>query len=747
MRVFELAKSVGISSKELIALLAKLHVKVANHMTTVDEATVAKVRALKTKPSPARKAQKPQPKGVLKPPPTKPKPIPPVLKPAPPVHRKPEVAIPSVVKPLSEPPAPKPVEPAPKPVEPAPKPAEPAPKPAEPAPKPVEPAPKPVEPAPKPVEPATEPVEPAPPALKPLTVPIPLTVKELAEKLAVSPSELIKRLLGMKVLATMNQLITEEPVRALLKPYGYEYQRLPTLEDRLEASHGAQDQTKLIPRPPVVTLMGHVDHGKTSLLDRIRKAQVVETEAGGITQHIGAYQVSLPRGMITFLDTPGHEAFTAMRARGANVTDIVILVVAADDGIMPQTQEAVDHAKAAEATLVVALNKMDKPSANPDRVKKQLAELGLTPEDWGGKTIVVPVSAKTGQGIEQLLEMILLEAELLELKADPARPARGIVLEAELSKGGGPVANVLVQNGTLKVGDALVCGPTWGRIRAMLDERGHRLKEARPSCPVELLGLNGVPKAGESFHVVPNERQAREIAMRREEELKRTKTTSRRLVSLEEFHRQLEAGRVKSLNLIVKADVQGSVEALKDSLEKLSTEEVSLKILHAAVGDVTEPDVLLAEASDAVVIGFHVGTTPEAEALAKQEEVDVRLYRIIYEAVGDIRAALEGLLEPKLQETSLGKAKVLQVFKVSKAGTIAGCQVIKGKLVRGAMARVFRGEERLFQGKITSLKRFKDDVREATEGLQCGLSVAGWDGFEPDDIVEAIEVQSIAAKL
>jgi len=375
-------------------------------------------------------------------------------------------------------------------------------------------------------------------------------------------------------------------------------------------------------------------------------------------------------------------------------------------------------------------------------------ELGLNPEEWGGKTIVVPVSAKSGAGIDQLLEMLLLEAELLELKANPAKPARGIVLEAKLSKGGGPVADILIQNGTLHVGDVLVSGPYWGRARAMLDERGHRLKEASPSTPVELLGLNGVPKAGDSFLVVPDERQAREIVSRRQEELRgAAKPTARRAITLEEFHQQLEAGRVKSLNLILKADVQGSVEALRDSLLKIVSDEVSFKFMHVGVGDVTEPDVLLAEASNAVVIAFHVGMTPEAEVLAKQEQVDVRLYRIIYEAVGDIRAALEGLLEPRLVESVLGKAKVLQVFKVSKAGTVAGCQVLKGKVVRGAMGRVFRGDQKLFQGKISSLKRFKEDVREIAEGFQCGISIAGWSDFQPEDVIEAVEVQSVAQKL
>jgi len=564
--------------------------------------------------------------------------------------------------------------------------------------------------------------------------------------LAISPSDVIKRLLGMKIFATINQLLSEEPIRTVLKQYGYELQRMPTLEEQLDAAEQVEDKSKLVFRPPVVTLMGHVDHGKTSLLDAVRKTHVVEGEAGGITQHIGAYQVNVPKGTITFLDTPGHEAFTSMRARGAHVTDIVIVVVAADDGVMPQTVEAIDHAKAAEATIVVALNKVDKPSANPDRVKKQLMELGLTSEEWGGKTIIVPVSAKTGAGIDQLLDMLLLEAELLELKADPTRPARGIVLEAKLSKGGGPIAHVLVQSGTLHVGDMLVSGAYWGRVRAMLNEKGQRLKEAGPSAPVEILGLNGVPQAGDSLIVVPDERQARELVSGRQEGLEGAKTV-RRAVTLEDFHRELEAGRLKSLNLILKADVQGSVEVIRESLERLATEQVGLKILHMGVGDVTEPDVLLAEASNAVVIAFHVGMTSEAQVLTKKEGVDVRLYQIIYEAVADIRAALEGLLEPRLVETVVGKAKVLQVFKVSNAGTIAGCQVLKGKILRGAVGRVFRGQEKVYEGKISSLKRFKDDVREVAEGFQCGISVAGWNGFEPEDIIEVLEVEQVAAKL
>ncbi len=765
------------------ALLGRLHVKVSNHMAVLDEQVIAKV---KTAVKPAPKTPVARVKAAVKPKRVE-NPVRPEQAVRPSIKAQDERRVegpppkPPVAKPAPPKPAPAPILPAAKPAAPVARPAPPPPhhlqvvgptppsvvppkpevplKPTPPVSKPAEPVSKPIAPSalPKPVvepPPVSQPspvstaaaVATAPPALKPLSVPVPLTVKELADKLSVSPSEIIKRLLGMKILATMNQLVTEEPVTTLLKTYGYEYQHTPTLEEQIEASRSVEDRSRMVPRPPVVTLMGHVDHGKTSLLDAIRKTKVVEGEAGGITQHIGAYRVMLPKGTITFLDTPGHEAFTAMRARGAHVTDIVILVVAADDGVMPQTVEAVDHSKAAEATIVVALNKIDKPSADPDRVKKQLMEHNLMSEEWGGKTIVVPISAKTGAGIDHLLEMILLEAELLELKADPTRPAVGIVLEAKLSKGGGPVAHILVQAGTLRVGDTIVSGPYWGRARAMLDERGHRLQEAGPSTPVELLGLNGVPKAGDSFLVVPDERQAREVVSRRQESVQGPAPV-KRAITLEEFHRQLEQGRVKGLNLILKADVQGSLEALKDSLEKLLTEEVSLKFLHLGVGDVTEPDVLLAEASEAVVIAFHVGMTPEAELLAKQEQVDVRLYQIIYEAVADIRAALEGLLEPRTVEQTLGRAKVLQVFKVSKAGTIAGCQVAKGKIVRGAVARVFRGQERLFQGKINSLKRFKDDAREVTEGLQCGIGLAGFNDFQPDDIIEAIEVSQVAAKL
>jgi len=615
----------------------------------------------------------------------------------------------------------------------------------------------PVKPAPAPakVAAAAKPAVPTPPPVAvqqpPRTVALkfPISVKELAEKLNVTPSAVIKQLLAMKIMATINQSLDEAQATEVAKTFNATVERLPTLEEELTQLHEEPEDPKtLVPCPPVVTMMGHVDHGKTSLLDAIRKTKVTAQEAGGITQHIGAYQVQTPKGSITFLDTPGHEAFTAMRARGAHVTDVVILVVAADDGVMPQTLEAMDHAKAAGATLVVAMNKIDKPEANPDKIKRQLMEANLMPEEWGGKTVIVPVSAKTGEGIDHLLEIMVLEAELLELKANPSKPAKGIILEAKLSKGSGPVATVLVQNGTLRVGDLLVAGSAYGRVRAMIGDRGQRPREAGPATPVEILGLNGVPRAGDGFFVVEDERKARELTQQRQDTQRLAgMSVGRKVMTLEEFQAGLKAGKVKELNIIVKGDVQGSVEALKASLEKLSTEAVQLKALHTGVGAINESDVMLAVASNAIVIGFHVGQTPEAEVLAKEEQVDVRLYQIIYEAIGEVRAAMEGLLEPKTQELFLGRAKVVQPFKVSKVGTVAGCQVVKGKITRAAVCRLMRGTEKIFEGKIASLKRFKDDAREVAEGMECGIALAGTNDYQPGDLIEAFELQQVAQKL
>ncbi|MBI3325073.1 MAG: translation initiation factor IF-2, partial [Candidatus Omnitrophica bacterium] len=472
-----------------------------------------------------------------------------------------------------------------------------------------------------------------------------------------------------------------------------------------------------------------------------------EGEAGGITQHIGAYEVTLPKGRVTLLDTPGHEAFTALRARGANVTDVVVLVVAADDGVMPQTLEAIDHAKAAGVPIVVAINKVDRPEANPEKIKQQLAERDLMAEDWGGKTIMVPVSAKTRQGIDSLLEMLLLEAELLELRADPTKPAQGTVIEARQSKDRGPTATLLVQQGTLRVGDFVVAGPFAGRVRAMADDRGHRVKDAQPSSPVEVLGLPGVPKAGDRFMVVTDEKLARQLVDTRREQAGERTTTLPKRVTLDDLHRLIAAGALKELKLIVKADVQGSLEAISQSLTKIDTQEVKLHLLHVGVGDISESDVMLAAASDAVVIGFHVGVDPRVQVEAITQGVDIRIFQIIYELVNAIKAAIEGLLEPKTEEVFLGRAQVRRLFQISKIGIVAGCVVVKGSIRRDAVIRVIRGSQRLVETKISSLKRVKDDVREIQEGLECGIALEGNTDLQPGDVVEAWELKKIARKL
>jgi len=511
-----------------------------------------------------------------------------------------------------------------------------------------------------------------------------------------------------------------------------------------------EDLAKLKPRPPVVTMMGHVDHGKTSLLDAIRKTNVADKEAGQITQHIGAYGVEIPgKGYVTFLDTPGHKAFTAMRARGANVTDVVVLVVAADDGVMPQTIEAIDHAKAAGCPIVVAMNKSDLPTADPQRVMGGLQKLGLMPEEWGGKTICVKVSAKTGTGIEELLEMLLLEAEVLELKANPDRRAQGTVVEARLSKGQGSVAAVLVQNGTLRVGDLVVVGQFYGKVRALRNDRGKSVKEAGPSYAVEVLGLSGTPEAGEVFTVVSDEKVARKIAEKRSLELRERaiKGFHSKHLSLEDLYSQMKEGRVKELKLIIKADVQGSAEALTQSLEQISSDMIKIRVIHGGVGGINESDIMLAAASDAIVIGFHVKSDERAQVLMEQEGVDVRYYDIIYEALEDVRKAMEGLLEPTMKEVIEGRTEVRQVFQSSKVGAIGGAIVRKGKLARNHSIRVIRDNIVVFQGKLSSLKRFKDDVREVQEGYDCGVVVEGFGQLREGDILESYRVEKVATKL
>jgi translation initiation factor IF-2 len=574
-----------------------------------------------------------------------------------------------------------------------------------------------------------------------------IALKDLALRLQERPVVLIKKLLDQKIIANLNFPLDEELAKRIASEYGYQIKRRPTQEELLFEEHELVDQTRLKPRPPIVTFMGHVDHGKTSLLDAIRKSMVAESEYGGITQHIGAYSVTLANGKITFLDTPGHEAFTAMRARGAKATDIVVLVVAADDGIMPQTIEAIDHAREAGVPIVVAINKIDKPDINIDRVKKQLAEKELTAEDWGGKTITVGVSAKTGEGIDELLEMLLLEAQMLELKADAAKPARGVVLEAKISKDRGPVATLLVENGTLKVQDGIIVGPYFAKVRAMFNEFGKTIAEAPPSAPVEVLGLPSGLTAGEKFFVLTDEKKAKELAEKRRNELRERGLRPIKMMSLEDLSSQIKEGKVKELKLILKADVTGSLEAINESLKKLAVSEVKLSIIHQGIGIINVSDVILAEASGAIIFGFHVVMDERSKVEGDKAGVDIRTYNVIYELINELKTALEGLLEPKLKKIFIGRLVVRQVFKLTRAGNVAGCSVEKGKIVRSVQVSLLRNGDPVYEGQIQSLKRFKDDVREVTEGMECGVSLVGFSEIMPGDIIEAYEIEKIARKL
>jgi len=588
------------------------------------------------------------------------------------------------------------------------------------------------------------------PPEKILEVKLPIIVKELAQKMSIGPSLVIKELMVNNIFANINQLIDEESAQKVAEKFGCAIKRLPTTEEEMVAIHEEEEdrEEEMIHRPPVVTFMGHVDHGKTSLLDYIRKTKVTDKETGGITQHIGAYEVTLKNGQITFLDTPGHEAFTAMRARGANTTDLVVLVVAADDGIMPQTIEALDHARAAKASIIVAINKIDRENIDIDRVKKQLSEVELLAEDWGGKTITANVSAKTGDGIDNLLDMILLEAEMLELKANPNKPAKGVVIEAKVSKGGGPIATVLVQNGTLRQGDIVVAGQHYGKIRALLNDRIHRTQEAPPSMPVEILGLNGVPQAGDMFMVVSDEKKAKEISAARISHAQDQEDVQVvQKISLEDLYSEMQKGKITELKVILKADVRGSLEAIADSLVKLGTKNMGLNVIHKGVGDINESDILLAAASNAIVIGFHVRKTPEADKASKAQHVDLRLYNIIYEAVSDIKAAMEGLLEPDIKEVFMARIVIKQVFKLSKAGIIAGSVVQKGKVLRNADCRLIRDGEEIYKGKISSLKRFKDDVKEVAEGYECGVALESFKNLKAGDVIEAFSTEKTARRL
>jgi len=839
IKVIELAKELGVTSKDLmlaaeemghkgVRAMTPLDTQLANELRTklgkgrelpeepVKAKRVAKPKApvelgpdgapIVKKPSRAKKAQpaeaeegavdvkpaativKPKPVEIAPPappvaprppeiapepprvaptaPPAPPEPIKPAAAAAPPAPAKPE---PKIVpfRPLERPAPPPPPRPSRQPAGPfaPPRVTQGPPRPAAPPPPPRPVAPRPAAPAatappapPKPVAeppaarvtppPATVIETPPPPPVEVrrelIRVPESVTVAELAEKMRRKSGEVIKGLLELGVMRMVNDLLDPTEAKLVADKFGFDVEIRSVEGDILEeedADTGAQQL-----RPPVVTVMGHVDHGKTSLLDAIRKSKVAEKEFGGITQHIGAYQVMTSHGKVTFLDTPGHEAFTAMRARGAQATDIVILVVAADDGVMPQTQEAINHARAANVPIIVAVNKIDKPEADPDRVKRELANLELVPEDWGGQTIFVPTSAKRGTGIDQLLEMTALQSEILELKANPNRAAKGVIIESRLDRGRGPVATALIQNGTLKEGDAIVVGAYSGRIRALIDATGKKVSSAGPSDPVEVLGLSGVPSAGDVLVAVSDERKARQIATMRADRAKAAGKVSTR-ITLEGLQKQIQTGEVKELRLILKADVQGSVEALAQSLEQLSTEEVKLKVIHSSVGAINESDVMLASASGAIVLGFNVKAEPKASQQAQANGVDLRAYNVIYEAINDLRAALAGMLAPEIRETILGRAQVRQVFVISKLGPIAGSYVSEGKIVRGAKVRVRRGDEVVGQGVVSSLKRFKDDVREVPNGQECGIGVEAVPGIGAGDVLEVFSTEEVARTL
>jgi translation initiation factor IF-2 len=574
-----------------------------------------------------------------------------------------------------------------------------------------------------------------------------ITVHDLGQQLGVRGNELVKKLMDMGSMVTLNQAIDFDTATLLAQDYQWEVKRTGFEEKKALAT--AEDKSEeLQARAPVVTVMGHVDHGKTSLLDAIRATQVAQGEAGGITQHIGSYRIQLGDGKeITFLDTPGHEAFTQMRARGASVTDVVVLVVAADDGVMPQTIEAINHAKAAGVPMIVAVNKMDKPDAKPDQVKRQLSEQGVLAEDWGGDVLFVNVSAKTKMGIEKLLESIFLQSEILELKANPNKMAKGVIVEARLDRGRGPVATALVEEGTLRVGDIVVAGSTMGKVRAMVNDRGEEIHEARPSYPVEILGLEEVPAASDPFQVLADDRSARQVVDHRQKKLRAEKMGGPGKMSLEDLFSKMQAGEVKELGVVLKADVQGSVEALQDAFAKLPSDKVKIRILHAAAGGITESDVNLANASNGIIIGFNVRPDTKALELASQERVEIKVYKVIYEVLDDVKKAMEGLLEPTYKEEYLGRAEVRQVFTVSKIGNVAGCKVVDGKIVNNAQVRLLRDNVIVYEGKLSSLKRFKDDAKEVLQGFECGMGIEGVNDIKEGDVIECFRMEAIKQKI
>ena len=686
MRIHELAKELGVKSRDLVDVLEQMGYEGLTASSSAPDEAVPRLRASGGKPVPTGK-----PRIVTEEPlPTRPR------------RREPEAE-------------------GPVPPEPEPEPA---------------------------AEPETQPQPETELSREPVKVARGASAKEVAEKFGVEPTEVIRKMLELGEMVTITQSLSDEAIQLLAGEYAREVEIVAPEEEVEEEEDEDVDPSRLRPRPPVVTVMGHVDHGKTLLLDAIRKTDVISGEAGGITQHIGAYQVHQDGQMITFIDTPGHEAFTAMRARGARVTDIAVLVVAADDGVMPQTVEAIDHARAAGVPIVVAVNKVDKPEADPVRVRQQLAEQGIQTSEWGGDFEFVDVSAKTGQGLDKLLETILVVSELQELKADPDRPARGVAIEAHLDKGRGPVATVLVQRGTLRVGDAIVCGAAHGRARAMLDENGQPVEEAPPGRPVQVLGWSRVPEAGDEFRVVENEKDARHIGQEREARIRAAELVAARpAVRLEDVMGSVREGEAAELRIVLKADAQGSIEALAEALEKLSTDEVAVRILRQGVGAVTEDDVNLALASEAVVIGFNVRPDQGARDLAEREGVDIRLHRVIYQVVDEVKQALSGLLAPEEREVELGRAEVRATFRVPRLGMVAGCYVTQGTITRGSRIRLVRDGTVVYDGRVASLRRFKDDVREVQEGFECGIGLENFQDVKEGDVLEAYEVREIARSL
>ena len=690
IRVYELAKQYGVSSKEFVEELHGYGIPIKNHMSTLDSETVQLIETERN---------------AAKPPPAEP----PEAKVEPPSRKK-------KTKKAKKGAAVSTIDEA------------------------------------KVVETKTEIPEEDAPISEEKTVPtVPqiqegVTVGLLASELGFKGTEMIMRLMKLGIMASINQRLDYATLQAISDQFGFEAVRRLTLEEQILQDE-PDDAANLRARSPVITIMGHVDHGKTSLLDAIRQSNVMDTEAGQITQHIGAYHVELESGSVVFLDTPGHAAFTAMRARGAQVTDIVVLVVAADDGVMPQTVEALNHAKAAEVPILVALNKMDVENARPDYVKQQLAEYDLVPEEWGGQTIFVEISAKERIGIEELLEMLLLEAELLELSANPNKSARGTVAEAKLDKGRGPVATVLVQSGTLQVGNAFVAGRYYGKVRAMINDRGQRVKNAPPSTPVEVLGFTGVPEAGDQFFAVDSERDARTLSEFRQEQHRATQLGPQSRVSLDDLFDQIREGDIKELNIIVKGDVQGSVEAVFDSLQRLSTDEVKINVIHQAVGGITETDVLLASASNAIVVGFNVHPTTGALIAKENEDIDVRTYSVIYDLISDVQSAMEGLLEPEVREVVVGRGIVRELFRTPRMGTIAGSYVNWGRIIRNYALRVLRDNRLIYEGRVDSLRHFKDDVTEVQANYECGIGVSAFDDFKVDDVLECYTHERIPRSL